>query len=59
MTQRDWSLETKRCTTCQRDLPLRAFARVRSDRPWLRSKCRACVAEADPRRAGSGRRSAA
>lgn len=43
--------DTKRCTACQRDLPLGAFARVRSDRPWLRSVCRQCVAKADPRRA--------
>lgn len=41
---------TKTCTDCQRDLPLGAFARVRSDRPWLRSKCRRCVSAADPRR---------
>lgn len=44
--------ETKRCSACQRALPLGAFARVRSDRPWLRAKCRECVTAADPRRKG-------
>lgn len=44
---------TKTCTACERALPLGAFARVRSDRPWLRAKCRECVAAADPRRGGN------
>lgn len=39
---------TKTCTGCKRDLPLTAFARIRADKPWLRSKCRECVGQAYP-----------
>lgn len=38
------AVDTKTCRKCDRDLPASAFARVRADRPWLRSKCKDCEA---------------